>query len=59
MKMSSAKLWKEQINKELEKYFHYIIFSQELNYSPSTWNNPKLLSERKIEQLQQQTQLNF
>ena len=40
-------------NKELEEYFHYIIFSQQINYPTSNWDNAKLLFERIIEQSQQ------
>ena len=43
-------------NNKLEEYFHYIIFSQQLNYPPSSWDNAKLLFGRIIEQSQQ---LNF
>ena len=40
-------------NKELEEYFHYTIFTQQLNYPTSSWDNEKLLFERIIEQSQQ------
>ena len=43
-------------NKELEEYFHYIIFSQQLHYPPSNWDNAKVIIERIIEQ---STQINF
>ena len=40
-------------NKELEEYFYYIIFCQQLNYPPSSWDSAKLLFERIIDQSQQ------
>ena len=39
----------KKTNKELEEYFHYIIFSQQLNYLPSSWGSAKVLFERIIE----------